>query len=126
MRAIFVEAQVSSMNTRRSGSRSGWLSNHAHRWFRMSGRSCSVACAVFFARDPMTVEEAPDRADACRHASPRELGLDLRQRDVGLLFEEVEDQGRMGLDPRRAAITPERPGRNRTGFPRQRAPADRA
>jgi len=48
VRAILVEAQVSSMKTRRSGSRSSWPSNQASRRFRMSGRSCSAACAVFF------------------------------------------------------------------------------
>jgi hypothetical protein len=39
---------VSSMNTRRSGSRSSWRSNQSWRRLRMSGRSCSAACAVFF------------------------------------------------------------------------------
>ena len=47
-RAILVEAQVSSMKTRRSGSRSSWPSNQSSRRFRTSGRSCSLACAVFF------------------------------------------------------------------------------
>src|SRR3546814_8129416 len=39
-RAIFVDAPVSSMNTNRSGSRSGWALNHARRRARKSGRSC--------------------------------------------------------------------------------------
>src|SRR5215217_4719100 len=47
---MLVEAQVSSMNTSRSGSRSSWLSNQAARRLRISGRSCSAACAVFFFR----------------------------------------------------------------------------
>src|SRR3546814_10071686 len=38
-RAIFVDAPVSSMNTNRSGSRSGWALNHARRRARTSGRS---------------------------------------------------------------------------------------
>jgi len=32
----------------------------------MSGRSCSVACAVFYARDPVPVEEPPQRPDPAR------------------------------------------------------------
>ena len=43
-----VEAHVSSMNARRCGSRSRWVSLHAWRRFTRSGRSCSAACAVFF------------------------------------------------------------------------------
>src|SRR5437016_10224827 len=45
---MLVEAQVSSMNTSRAGSRSSWPSNQASRRLRMSGRSCSAAWAVFF------------------------------------------------------------------------------
>ncbi len=47
-RAILVDVQVSSMNTSRAGSRSSWPSNQASRRVRTSGRSCSVAWAVFF------------------------------------------------------------------------------
>src|SRR4051812_39400123 len=47
---MLVEAQVSSMKISRSGSRSSWPSNQASRRLRMSGRSCSAACAVFFLR----------------------------------------------------------------------------
>ena len=45
---MLVAVHVSSMNTRRSGSRSTWPSNHSWRCFRMSGRSCSIAWPVFF------------------------------------------------------------------------------
>ena len=47
-RAILVDSPVSSMKTSFAGSRSSWLSNQARRLFRMSGRSCSSACADFF------------------------------------------------------------------------------
>ena len=49
-RAILVEAPVSSMKTRCRGSRSGCASNQASRRAATSGRSCSLACAVFFLR----------------------------------------------------------------------------
>ncbi len=45
--AIVVLAPVSLMKIRRSGSSSGWLSNHGSRCCAMSGRSCSAACAVW-------------------------------------------------------------------------------
>ena len=48
VRAMLVFAQVSSMNTSRSGSRSGWPSNQACRRFTTSERPCSLACAVSF------------------------------------------------------------------------------
>lgn len=47
-RAILVDKPVSSMKTSFAGSRSSWPSNQSRRRFRMSGRSCSSACADFF------------------------------------------------------------------------------
>jgi hypothetical protein len=67
-RAMLVVAQVSSMNRRRSGSRSSCPSNQSSRRFTMSGRSCSLACAVFFARHLVSVEEPPQRSVA--HEDP--------------------------------------------------------
>ena len=63
-RAILVEAQVSSIKTRRSGSRSSCPSNQSSRRFTTSGRSCSLACAAFFARDLVTIKETPERSVA--------------------------------------------------------------
>jgi hypothetical protein len=57
-----VEAQVSSIKTRRAGSRAGWPSIQSCRRFTTPGRSCSLACAVFFARDPVPGKETADRA----------------------------------------------------------------
>ena len=62
VRAMFVEVQVSSMKTRRSESRSSWPSNQSSRRFRTSGRSCSLACAVFFCASAY---------GACRSATAR-------------------------------------------------------
>jgi hypothetical protein len=61
-RAILVEAPVSSMKTKLSGSRSGCAWNQACRRATTSGRSCSLACAVFFNGHAVPIEEAPDRA----------------------------------------------------------------
>src|SRR4051812_50210899 len=102
---MLVEAQVSSMNTSRSGSRSSWLSNQAARRLRISGRSCSAACAVFFfARDLVPAAEAPERA----HADPRpflgQARLQLGQGDVGNLGQGRVDQIGMGLGATREPI----------------------
>jgi len=45
---MLLAVQVSSMKTRRPGSRSTCLSNQSCRCFRTSGRSCSIAWPVFF------------------------------------------------------------------------------
>jgi hypothetical protein len=80
---MLVEAQLSSMKTKRSGSRSSWPSNQALRHFKMSERSCSDACAVFFARDGVTDEKAADRPIANRHAFVGERLAQFFDRDVG-------------------------------------------
>src|SRR4051794_9902301 len=45
---MFVAAHVSSMKTRRLGSRAGWRRMNTRRAWATSGRSCSAACRVFF------------------------------------------------------------------------------
>lgn len=62
VRAMFVEVQVSSMKTRRSGSSSGWLSNQSSRRFRADLARLHVGS--FFARQIVTLAEAPKRGDA--------------------------------------------------------------
>src|SRR5208283_2545942 len=69
IRAMLVEAQVSSMNTRRSGSRSSCPSNQSSRRFKISARFCSAACAVFFKRQSAAVEERPERRAGGCHAA---------------------------------------------------------
>lgn len=61
VRAMLVEVQVSSMKTRRPGSRSSWLSNQSSRRFRTSGRSASPRARSLFA---LTLAEPPQRGDA--------------------------------------------------------------
>ncbi|MER8849959.1 hypothetical protein NKH87_34780, partial [Mesorhizobium australicum] len=87
-RAIFVDAPVSSIKTNRSGSRSGWALNQARRRASTSGRSCSLACAVFFEGHRVTVEKAPDRArrEHDRMLRPEKFSQ-LDQCDVVLTFD---------------------------------------
>lgn len=94
-RAMLVDAQVSSMNTRRSGSRSSWASNQSQRRFRMSGRFCSAAYAVFFKGQAAPVEEGPKRRPSRRHITLR-----------GKLVEHLADGHiRRGLDKPENVIT---------------------
>jgi hypothetical protein len=106
LRAMFVVAQVSSMKTRRSGSRPSWFSNHASRCFKISGRSRSLACAVFFPRNVVTVEEAPQRSDAEAMPALGKLCGKFLERDVAALLDERRDQTEMRVDARRPTVPP--------------------
>src|SRR5689334_21168122 len=101
---MLVEAQVSSMKISRSGSRSSWLSHQSCRRFRMSGRSCSLACADFFERDLVPIKEAPDPTDAGEHTLDLQSGLDLGQRDVAALGNDAQDRGAMALETVRTSV----------------------
>src|SRR4028118_828000 len=57
----------------------------------------------FFARDPVAVEEAPQRAEANRRAALGQPRLQLDQGDVVLGLDRTEEEAGMRLDPRRAA-----------------------
>jgi len=97
-RAILVEVPVSSMKTRRPGSRSGWAANQALRRAAMSDRSCSAACAVLFEGHGVAVEEAPHRAGRERGAMPRAQRLgQLDQAGVLLRLDGRQDYGAQGL-----------------------------
>src|ERR1700757_4816588 len=50
----------------------------------MSTRSCSLACRLFFKRDPLVLEEAPHRPVACRRAALGQLGHHRPQGQVRL------------------------------------------
>src|SRR5271166_851167 len=87
------------MKTRRSGSRSGCAARHAFLCAATSGRSCSLACAVFFEGLAAPVEKAPD--DAWRKSlamRPLQAGSDLHQRDVDCRRDQLQDLIAMGFD----------------------------
>src|SRR6476620_614587 len=105
---MLVEAQVSSMNTSRAGSRSSCSSNQASRRFSTSGLSCSAACAVFFLRAVVPIEEAPQSAMADRHATLCQCRPQFRERDVGCRLVERQDQLAVALDAMRAPVTAHR------------------
>ncbi len=92
----------------------------------MSGRLCSAACAVFFARDLVAAAEAPERRDA--HVRPviSEARLELGQGDVGHLSQHGTDQTSMGLGTMREPVAALRLGPGISTLPPPSLPPDRA
>src|ERR1700730_15297394 len=125
-RAILVVAPVSSMNTSRAGSRSGWNSNQARRRRATSGRSGSAACAVFFEADAAAVKEPPHRTDPDRDAATLQHRLQLGQRDVRRLLDLGQQEMRRRFDPLRATVPTLRARRRATALTPLGNPADRA
>src|SRR6476660_2919790 len=100
------------MKTRQAGSSSDRASNQALRRTATSGRSCSLACAVFFERHGVAIEEAPNHALCKPLAVPTlQMAGNLRQRDVARRGDQPEDLLGMGLDPIRALVATLRPRR---------------
>ena len=113
-RAILVEAPVSSMKTRCSGSRSGWAANQDRRRAPTSGRSCSAACAVFFERHRVTVEKPPDRAGREGGTVPGAQQLrKFDKADVLLGLNCRQDRRPESFDAMRARVTALRLGAHR-------------
>src|SRR5260370_2210863 len=79
-RAMLVEVPVSSRKTSRAGSRPGCSAFQAARASATSGRSCSLACTIFFKADALGGEETPHRPLPDIDAPPPKLGADLFQR----------------------------------------------
>jgi hypothetical protein len=71
----------------------------------MSGRCCSLACAVFFEGHAMAIKKTPDAALG-RLQPVRRLQMldDLKQRDVGLRLDQSQDLSGMGLKAVRAPV----------------------
>jgi hypothetical protein len=92
------------MNTSRSRLNSGCWARQAPRAAATSGRSCSAAWAVFFSRQPASLEETADRRRADRDAVGRQPGLQLGDGDVGRRRQQRVDQvGMVGKLGRPAA-----------------------
>src|SRR3990172_7543931 len=93
------------MKTRRAGSRSGCAARQISLSLTTSGRSCSLACAVFFEGLRVAIEEAPDRArrKPCAVLTLQMIG-DFGERDVDLVGYEPEDFCGVAFDPARALV----------------------
>jgi hypothetical protein len=92
----------------------------------MLGWSCSAACADFFERDRVAIEEAPQRPDAEGKTLRGDPCLNFRERDVGGFLHDREDQGGMGFDPLRTPITALPLGKDIADVTLQSTPSDRA
>lgn len=95
---------LSSMKTGFAGSRSSWPSNQARRRLRMSGRSCSSACADFFVCPAAPAKPVAQGAATDPH---RSLGCQplhhLVQRDVLALIDQPDNEGFMRIETGSAA-----------------------
>src|SRR6185436_6883571 len=95
-----VEVPVSSMNTSRRGSSPGCSAFHASRAAATSGRSCSLACTIFFEADAFGGKEPPYRAVADMLAAGGKLGPDLLQRQIGKRGDPLQQPVSFLLQPR--------------------------
>src|SRR5271170_976774 len=127
LRAMLVEAQVSSMNTSFVGSRSSCPANQAWRCVRTSERRCSSACAVFFKSHLVAIEEAPDHGggEALAAIGDQSL-LDSQERNVRLTANETKQIIAMGFDAMGTAIPANRARGNPARGLEARHPAHRA
>jgi hypothetical protein len=80
-----------------------------------SERSCSAACAVFFARDGVSSEEALDRAEAEGQPLLRQARANSFNRVVPPRAERRRSGVIVRLDPIRALVPPRRRGEDRPG-----------
>src|SRR3954471_11175824 len=88
---MFVAAHVSSMKTRRLGSSACWRRMKTRRAWATSGRSCSLACRVFFERQLVGSEKPVHRTQPDGDpARDRKRTADLLQGQVGLLGNQLE------------------------------------
>src|SRR5712691_10452899 len=108
---MLVEVPVSSINTSRAGSRVGCSSFQAARAAATSGRSCSLACTIFFEADALGSEKPPHRAIPDMDAAGGKFGPDLLQRQVRNCRDPLQQPGPLALQPR-IAIAAHRLGAN--------------
>src|SRR5579864_5886332 len=81
---MFVDADVSSMNTSRRGSSLACILIHILRAAATSGRSCSAACRLFFKGEAQMAQKSEDRGLADDHAVLGQATFKFRQREVRL------------------------------------------
>src|SRR5512136_998253 len=123
-RAIFVLAAVSSMNTRRVESSMCCARFQRLRARATSGRSCSAARRLFFERDLVAPEEAPDGCSLAGNLMLAHDRDDLIERQIRLLRDKREQESRVFLQRRGAAA--ERLGRAASGLVKKLHPFDRS
>src|SRR5438067_9697884 len=87
IRVMLVLAQVSSMKTSREGSSRPWYFFHCARRLATSGRSCSLACRLFFEADPFVLEKMPNREVTHFEPALGQFRGQRPKRNVGLLGE---------------------------------------
>jgi hypothetical protein len=71
---------------------------------RQAGRSDSAACAVFFTRDPVPIEEPPERTFLGPYATLSQLHFDFGKGNIRRRFVKPKDGDGMGVDVFRTMI----------------------
>src|SRR3978361_2087202 len=88
---MFVFAQVSSMKTRRLGSILPCRCCHCRRLRATFGRSCSLACRLFFKAEAGTIDNVPQGKIADLDAAAFQFGQQCTQRQIWLLRDPFEN-----------------------------------
>src|SRR5580704_13386308 len=101
---MLVFVQVSSMNTRRSGSILLCRFVHGTRRRAMSGRSRSLATTVFFEAKPFGVDEVPHRSIVDFEAALGEFAHEPAQREAA--FPDAARQEYLMLAGNRLRLVP--------------------
>src|SRR5713226_8766713 len=102
---MLVEVPVSSRKTSRAGSRAGCSAFQAARASATSGRSCSLACTIFFKADALGGKEPPHRPVADMQTASGQLGADLFQRQIWNRRDPRQQPSPLALQPRAVVAT---------------------
>jgi hypothetical protein len=113
-RSMAVLVEVSSTNTSLAGSNMPCSRIQRRRARATSARCCSAARRLFFEADIVPLEEPPNRAAAAGDPALAHYRNDFIQRQIRLLGNQPQQNGRVRLQRRDAASA--RLGRNPSGF----------
>src|SRR6202051_4213018 len=113
-RTMVVLVEVSSINTSLAGSNMPCSRTQRRRARTTSARCCSAAHRLFFEADIVPFEEPPHRAAAAGDPALAYDRNDFIQRQIWLLANQPQQNGRVPLQRRDAAST--RLSRNASGF----------
>src|ERR1700709_133325 len=98
---MLVFTQVSSMKTRRFGSTLSWCCFHCWRRRATSGRSCSLACRLFFKAEPHIGDDTPHSKRTAFRTTRLQFPRQCTKREIGFL-------GRPDGDPAAVSLQHER------------------
>src|SRR5579859_4715874 len=101
VRVMLVFTQVSSMKAGRFGSILSWCCLHCWRRRATSGRSCSLACRLFFKAETSIGDDTPDSERTAFGATCLQFRRQRAQREIGFLGQPDGDPTTVGLEHER-------------------------